>query len=376
MERVTGWTWQAWFGLLGGAAIFFAVLVPMLLVQVRRYGRFSFRRLLGAAAVSVYAVALVAYTLLPLPEVRANCGGGVTGAEWIPGHSIGDILRETEGLSLSATLTSRATLQVVLNVALFVPFGMIARRYWNRGPVVSILLGGAVSVLIEATQFTGVWGLYECAYRVADVDDVIANTAGAALGVLLAPLLLSWMPSARSLRATRSTPRPVTVWRRWFGMILDAIAVQVAVSVISLVLLVPRLISSGGRGPAEPQSVVEVLVIGVGTIVLVIVVPALMPGGASIGQRLVWLAPVWREGRGSAGRLLYRASIVALPYTLSTVAQQWPGAETGMTQTIVGVVAIVSSLIVFIAVVSVPFSRERRGLSLIVSGGDLRDSRD
>ena len=230
---MTGWTWQAWFGLIGGTAIFFAVLVPMLLVQVRRYGGFSFRRLLGAAAVSVYAVALVAYTLLPLPEARANCAGGVTAAEWIPGHSIGDILRETEGLSLAATLTSRATLQVVLNVVLFVPFGMIARRYWNRGPVVSILLGGALSVLIEATQFTGVWGLYDCAYRVADVDDVIANTAGTAIGVLLAPLLLSWMPSARSLRELRSTPRPVTVWRRWFGMILDAIVVNVAISVIS-----------------------------------------------------------------------------------------------------------------------------------------------
>lgn len=376
MERVTGWTWQAWFGLIGGTAIFFAVLVPMLLVQVRRYGGFSFRRLLGAAAVSVYAVALVAYTLLPLPEARANCAGGVTTAEWIPGHSIGDILRETEGLSLAATLTSRATLQVVLNVALFVPFGMIARRYWNRGPVVSILLGGALSVLIEATQFTGVWGLYDCAYRVADVDDVIANTAGAAIGVLLAPLLLSWMPSARSLREFRSTPRPVTVWRRWFGMILDAIAVNVAISVISLVLLVPRLVFSDGRAPADPQSVVEVIAIGVGAVALVVVIPALMSEGASIGQRLVWLTPVWRDGRGSMPRRLYRASIVALPYTLATVAQQWGGVETGMTQTIVGVVGIVSSLIVFIAVVSVPFSRERRGLSLIVSGGGLRDSRE
>jgi hypothetical protein len=33
-------------------------------------------------------------------------------------------------------------------------------------------------------------------------------------------------------------------------------------------------------------------------------------------------------------------------------------------------------LIVFIAIFSVPFTRGRRGLSLLVSGGDLRDSRD
>lgn len=375
MERVSGWTWQAWFGLVGGSLVFFAVLVPMLLVQVRRYGRFSFRRLLGAAAVSIYAVALVAYTLLPLPDMRANCGGGVAGVELVPGHSIADILRDTQGLSLAGTLTSRATLQVVLNVALFVPAGMIARRYWNRGAGVSILLGAAVSVLIEATQLTGVWGLYECSYRVADVDDVIANTAGAALGVLLAPLLLSWMPSARSLSANRSAPRPVTVWRRWFGMILDAIAVQVSISMLSLVLLVPRLILADGRGPSAPQSVAEAVVIGAGTVVLVIVVPALVSGGASIGQRLVWLTPAWPDGRAPVARRLYRASVVALPYTVATAAPLLPGADAGITQTVVGVIGIVSTLVVVIAVVSVPFSRERRGLSLIMSGAELRDSR-
>lgn len=372
---MTGWTWQAWFGLAGGSLIFFAVLGPMLLVQTRRYGRMSFRRLLGAAAVSVYAVALVAYTLLPLPEMRANCGVSAAGVELIPGHSIVDIIRDTQGLSLVGTITSRATLQVVLNVALFVPFGMIARRYWNRGPVVSILLGMGLSLLIEATQLTGVWGLYECSYRVADVDDVIANTAGAAIGVLLAPALLSWMPSARSLRATRSVPRPVTVWRRWFGMLLDAFAVQVAISALSLLLLVPRLILSGGRGPSAPQSLVEVIVIGVGTVILVIVVPALRSGGASIGQRLVWLTPHWLEGRGSAARRLLRASIIALPYTAATVGQEWPGADAGIAQTIVGMIGIVSALIIFIALVSVPFSRECRGLSLALAGAELRDSR-
>lgn len=375
MGWVSGWTWQAWFGLVGGTLIFFAVLVPMLLVQVRRYGRFSFRRLLGAAAVSIYAVALVAYTLLPIPEMRANCGGGAAAVELVPGHSIADILRDTEGLSPVGILTSRATLQVVLNVALFVPFGMIARRYWNRGAGVSILLGAALSVLIEATQLTGVWGLYECSYRVADVDDVIANTAGAALGVLLAPLVLSWMPSADSLRAHRSEPRPVTVWRRWFGMILDAVAVQVAISVLSLLLLVPRLVLTEGRAPSAPQSVVEAVVIGAGAVMLVIVVPALVSGGASIGQRLVWLTPEWRDGRATVPRRLYRASVVALPYTVATAAQLLPGAQTGLTQTVVGVIGIVSAAIVFIAVVSVPFSRGRRGLSLIVSGAELRDSR-
>ncbi|KNY06876.1 VanZ family protein [Microbacterium sp. GCS4] len=372
---MAGWTWQAWFGLIGGALLFSAVLVPMLLVQTRRYGALSFRRLLGAAAVSVYAVALVAYTLLPIPELRANCGAGGGGLELVPGHSIGDILRETEGLSLLRTLTSRATLQVVLNVALFVPFGIIARRYWNRGPVLSILLGALLSLLIEATQLTGVWGLFECAYRVADVDDLIANTAGAAIGVLIAPVVLAWMPSAKKLRAERGTPRPVTVWRRWFGMILDAIAVQIAVTVASLVLLVPKLIVSGGSGPGVPENLVEVVAIGVGALLLVVVIPAVVSTGASIGQRLVWLAPEWPDGGRALGRRLARAAVVGVPYTVATVLGQLPEPVADSTQTVAGVIGIVSALVVAIAVISVPFTRGRRGLSLVLAGGELRDSR-
>ncbi|WP_186307504.1 VanZ family protein [Microbacterium sp. 1.5R] len=372
---MTGWTWQAWFGLIGGGLIFAAVLVPILLVQVRRYGALSFPRLLGAAAVSVYAVALVAYTLLPIPEVRANCGAGGGGLELVPGHSIGDILRETEGMSLLRTLTSRATLQVVLNVALFVPFGVIARRYWHRGPAVSILLGALLSLAIETTQLTGVWGLFECAYRVADVDDLIANTAGAAIGVLIAPVVLAWMPSAKNLRAERRTPRRVTVWRRWFGMILDAVAVQIAITVVSLVVLVPKLVVSGGTGPGVPENLTELSVIGVGAVILVVVLPAVVSTGASIGQRLVWLAPEWPDGRRPLGRRLARAGVVGVPYTLATTLGQLPEPVSDAAQTVSGVVAIVSAVVVAIAVVSVPFSRGRRGLSLVLAGGELRDSR-
>ncbi|MET3509580.1 VanZ family protein [Plantibacter flavus] len=372
---MSGWTWQAWVGLVGGTVIFFAVLGPILLVQLRRYGQMSLPRVIGAAAVSVYAVALVAYTLLPLPDERANCGTAHGALELIPGHSIGDIARETAGLSVLSTLTSHAFLQVVLNVILFVPFGAIARRYWNRGLGVSILLGALVSLLIESTQYTGIWGLYECAYRVADVDDVITNTAGAAIGALIAPIVLGWMPSARALRATRDRARPITVWRRWFGMVLDAFAVNLSITVLSLVFVVPRVLLTGATGTANDPTLPEVLSIGAGTVVLVIVLPALIGSGASLGQRLVWLAPQWPDDRGSAARRLYRGSVVALPYIATTTAAQIPDATSGLTQTIVGIIGILSFIIVATAVVSVPFTRHRRGVSYVSVGADLRDAR-
>lgn len=372
---MSGWTWQAWVGLVGGSLVFFAVLGPVLLVQLRRYGQMSLPRVLGAAAVSIYAVALVAYTLLPLPDSRQNCGSTGGALEFIPGHSVGDIARETAGLSVVSTLTSHAMLQVVMNVILFIPFGAIARRYWNRSLGVSIALGALVSLLVETTQWTGIWGVYECAYRVADVDDLIANTAGAAIGALLAPIVLAWMPSARALRDTRDAARPVTVWRRWFGMVLDAVAVQIAITVLSMLFLLPRLVANGGRGPGFDPSLIEALGIGGGTVILVVVLPALLGSGASIGQRLVWLTPEWPDRRGSILRRLYRSSVVALPYVAATTAGQFPDTGSGAAQTVAGVVSLISLLVVTIAVVSVRFSRNRRGLSCAVSGAELRDAR-
>lgn len=53
----------------------------------------------------------------------------------------------------------RVVSQLVLNVALFVPLGMVVRHLFKRGFVVTVLLGLGVSGLIELTQLTGNWGL-------------------------------------------------------------------------------------------------------------------------------------------------------------------------------------------------------------------------
>src|SRR5699024_8493945 len=190
-DMVDVWIWPAYVGVLLGVTLFAVIFVPTLIVQTRRYGAPSLRRLIGTAAVAVYGVALVAYTLLPLPSgdlVQWCAAHGVGRAQLTPLQFLADIRRETAGLGLRATLMSRSVLQVVLNVALFVPLGALLRRYAGRGILTSTLAAFAVSLLIELTQYTGVWGLIGCSYRVADVDDLIANTFGGLLGAVLAPV--------------------------------------------------------------------------------------------------------------------------------------------------------------------------------------------
>ncbi|WP_084079267.1 VanZ family protein [Demequina sp. NBRC 110057] len=77
---------------------------------------------------------------------------------------------------------STAWTNLVGNVLLFIPFGAAVAGITYGGPLRRVLfgtvLGGLLSTGIELTQY---WG-----GRVADIDDIILNTAGAFLGALLA----------------------------------------------------------------------------------------------------------------------------------------------------------------------------------------------
>jgi hypothetical protein len=128
----------------------------------------------GAAL--VYFWAIWTYTLLPLPDAENYACAGVNLNIW----AFIDDLRGAR------SLTDFAVLQLALNVLLFMPLGFFLRVLGGRGIVVAFATGLLVSLTIETTQLTGVWGLYPCAYRVFDVDDMLTNTVGAVLGSLVA----------------------------------------------------------------------------------------------------------------------------------------------------------------------------------------------
>ncbi|MFJ4285477.1 VanZ family protein [Paenarthrobacter nicotinovorans] len=356
------WVWPAYMGVLGGVLLFGVFMVPIVAVQYRMYGRFTWRRFLGAAGLSIYGVALVAYTLLPLPDpTLLKCGPGGSAFQAVPFQFVDDIQRETSGLGITGTLTSRATLQVVFNVVLFIPWGVIARRYFSWNIAVSTITGALVSALIEATQFTGLWGIYDCAYRLADVDDFITNTLGALIGALIAPLVLWFMPQRRELLAARGQSRPVTVWRRWLGMIID----YAAVTFLGFGLVVTYrigLLTLGADLPGanDPISLVLMhLIPGL----LVFYLPALAASGASLGQRAVWLQPQWPASRR---RPLLRASATGGLYVvLSFLGALLPATAFGP----------FTALLLLAAFVAVPLTKTR-GLSAVLTGAQMVDSRE
>ena len=230
--------------LLGGI-VGLLVFVPFVAIQYRRQGRLTLRQTALWACFLVYGLALWTYTLLPMPDPGdIRC---VAGPQLRPFQFVTDIIDEGGIRSVADVVRNPASMQVALNVALFTPLGFFLRLAWRRGVAVSTLVGLLLSVTIEATQVTGVWGLYPCAYRLLDVDDLLANTAGALLGGLAS---LALRHSRRRHDPAATAPRPVTVWRRLLGMVCDVLGMWLTGS-LSAVLVNAWQRYVMGIAPAE-----------------------------------------------------------------------------------------------------------------------------
>ena len=160
----------------------------------------------------LYLVGLLIFTLLPLPsDPVAACAAIIHWDNFTPFGSfvaVADQFRDGE--SLRGTLYA---LSILLNIALFVPLGALAETTWrirrmrrapegapadgsrlarsipHRRVLAWVAIGCVVSCLIELTQYTGLFGVVPCSYRVVDIDDVIMNTLGTYAGVRLLPFM-------------------------------------------------------------------------------------------------------------------------------------------------------------------------------------------
>lgn len=223
---------NALIAMVAGGVVAVLLFVPFVAVEYRVRGHLGPGRVLLYVASLVYAFALWTYTLLPLPESRdIDCAA----PQLVPGAFIHDIL-SFDVSSPGAILRNPAVQQVVLNVALFLPAGFLLRALWNRGVMFATVASLAVSLLIEVTQLTGIYGLYPCAYRLFDVDDLIANTLGGLLGGLVALVLVR----GRARTAARP-PARVTAGRRLLGMVSDALVTALISAVAGMAIRAVQL---------------------------------------------------------------------------------------------------------------------------------------
>lgn len=268
---------------LAGAVVAVLVFVPYVALLYRRRGDAGPGRMLLGFGALVYALALLAYVLLPFPpDVPDFCARYGVGVGLRPLQFVDDIAREPGSL-----LHNAAALGVMFNVVLFVPLGALLRHLTGRGVVAVTVIGLAVSMLVELTQLTGIWGLYPCPYRLFDVDDLLTNTTGALLGGLLAPALR--LVPGQGTGAPAAAARPVTSGRRLLGMACDLLAVVFTGSALVLVLRVLMgALAPDSELPPGVEPLVTWLVPALGQLALV------LAHGTTLGERAVLLAPATR----------------------------------------------------------------------------------
>jgi glycopeptide antibiotics resistance protein len=349
-----------------GSALVLAVLVPVVALTYRRRGRFGPRELAVLVVVPVYGLAILGYTLLPLPQVDAAFCTERTAADVLqtrPLQFLSDIARvasRQEATGVRAWLANAAVQQVVLNVVLFAPLGWLLRGPFRRSLPVTVAAGFAVSLLVEVTQYTGNWFLFPCPYRLADVDDLIANTAGALLGGVLAMLL---RPRSWDAAGEPEHPRPVTLSRRLLGVLCDLLAVWSTGAFLGALLLAGVSLAAGLRAPFPAWFDVANEVAGFWVPLLLFLLVPLTGAGGTIGQRAVRLRPALPGGGvPPRGRRLLRVLLGTGGLLLLT----GPSGALGL----VGFVWGVASLV---ALVRIP---RYTGLAGRISGLDMVDPRE
>ncbi len=335
-----------------GAVVGVILFVPFVAISYRRRGGLTLGRSLLWAAALIYFLAIWTYTLLPLPDPDAvRCVG--TNLDIT---AFVDEVQTAVGRSENPWLDP-LVLQLLLNVLLFVPLGFFLRVLGGRGVFTALLVGFALSAFIETTQVTGVWGVYPCAYRVFDVDDMLTNTLGAVVGSIL-----SLVVPARHRGMARSEdadePRPVTRGRRLIGMLCDGLAAAVAVVLVGTSTQLWLQFVVGDQEAVREGTLADTLATAIPVLAWLVLILAT---GRSVGDLAV--------------QLRYRGGRVPLPVAR---VLRWAGGVGGwlLLGALPGPWALLASAFALTSLVLVFATARGRGMPGILSGMRVEDARD
>lgn len=226
-------------GILLSLLLIYLAFIPLLIHQYRRYGAIKVRGSIVMSSFIVYMITAWFMTVLPLPSIEAVESMKVIQPNFRPFLFIHTFLNSTDFSVVRPgtwlySLKSASFYTVAFNVVLTIPFGVYLRQYFKLTLPFVALGGFLLSFFYEATQLSGLYGIYPKAYRFADVDDLIINTLGAVLGYFLAGFLSRFLPNL-------SKDKPVvtgeaSLFRRILSYMVDTILIGILFEVTQAVI--------------------------------------------------------------------------------------------------------------------------------------------
>lgn len=215
-------------------ALFF--LIPFLVFNYRKFGYVNKWRSFILYSLFLYLLSAFFLVILPLPKTLDTCSlqpADTKCVQLVPFYFIQEISNHTKFILTKPStyfylLKEPTFLQVAFNAMLTIPFGIYLRYYFRRSFLQTIFCSLCLSLFFEVTQVTGLYGIYNCAYRLFDVDDLFLNTFGGAIGYIVAPIFTYFLPKSNELDANIDLiSKPVGFIRRLIAMQIDWIILSI-----------------------------------------------------------------------------------------------------------------------------------------------------
>lgn len=190
---------------------FIAILIwiPWLIYTYRKYGFLPLSVLVISFSFIFYSLAAFFLVILPLPATRDTCAMQAPNTQHyslVPFKFIEDTLKGNwldirNPATYVLLFKQSAFYQTFFNFLLLLPLGvylryyLVEKAYWWKATIILF----CTTLFFEITQLTGIYGIYNCAYRLFDVDDLMMNTFGGVIGYFIAPAVLAVFPSKKTI---------------------------------------------------------------------------------------------------------------------------------------------------------------------------------
>lgn len=283
--------------------IAFAITLPYMVYQYRKFGSIPWLRTLVVYSFAFYLLCAYFLVLLPLPQDRTAIVPYAQTPQLVPFNFVRGFLAETSFSAADpstwlATLRDPYVYEAFFNVLLLVPLGMYLRYYFRRTWWQTLIIGFLVTLSFETTQLTGLWGIYEHPYRLFDVDDLMMNALGAMVGFWMVGPAMRVLPDIRIVNEeAREAGMRASVTKRALSFLVDVLIVF-AVSVVLLFGVTgsgvaDRMIAQEGAWNVAAYGL-DLLVLGT----FFVIVPVLTRG-QTLGQKLLRLRIVRSDASGA-----------------------------------------------------------------------------
>ncbi|WP_197233970.1 VanZ family protein [Bacillus cereus] len=200
------------------AVIIFLIVVtivsmPFLLWQYKKYGYIHYFHTYMVYSLLLYCISAYCLVIFPLPTTFNTCSIQKLGMQHyslVPFTFFTDFLKETNviwdsPITYINMFKERGFIQVVCNMMLLLPLGIYLRYYFCYKILQTLLIISSVSLFFEITQLTGVYGLYNCSYRLFDIDNIILNTIEGIVGFYVVSIISYFSYNKKQYTATKKT---------------------------------------------------------------------------------------------------------------------------------------------------------------------------